>query len=302
MLFGSNVGTTVTGWLVAVLGLNIKIDALALPLIAAGMLMRLTGPSTRRGGWGRALAGFSVLFLGIAMLRDGIGEMAAQVWLPQGEGLAGIAALIGVGIVLTVLMQSSSAATALVLTAAQGGLMDLPSAAAVVIGTNIGSTVTAVIAAVGATSNARRAAAAHVLFNLITGAAALAALPFLLALTRRLAGLLGEDGKLATALALFHTLFNVLGVLLMWPLAARLAAFLLQRFRTAEEDEAPALPRRRHRPGAGPGRGGAVARGLALRRHRRARGGGRGRPRGAVAGRCTGPRMSDAGLARRGDR
>jgi phosphate:Na+ symporter len=238
VLFGSNVGTTVTGWLVAVLGLKIKIDALALPLLAAGMLLRLTGPGTRRGGWGLALAGFGVLFLGIAMLRDGFGEVAAQVQLPQGGGLAGIAALIGVGIVLTVLMQSSSAAMALVLTAAQGGLMDLPAAAAVVVGTNIGTTVTAVIAAIGATSNARRAAAAHVLFNVIAAVAALAALPLLLAVTRQLAGLLGDDGNIATALALFHTLFNVLGVLLMWPLADRLGEFLLRRFRTAEEDAA----------------------------------------------------------------
>lgn len=238
VLFGSNVGTTVTGWLVAVLGLKFKIDALALPLIAAGTLMRLTGPGTRRGGWGLALAGFGVLFLGIAMLRDGFAEAAAQVQLPQGEGLAGIAALVGVGIVLTVLMQSSSAATALVLTAAQGGLLDLPSAAAVVIGSNIGTTVTAVIAAIGATSNARRAAAAHVLFNVITAAAALAVLPGLLALTRHLAALMADEGNVATALALFHTLFNVLGVLLMWPLAQRLGEFLLRRFRTAEEDEA----------------------------------------------------------------
>lgn len=238
VLFGSNVGTTVTGWLVAVLGLKFNIDALAMPLIAAGMLMRLTGPGTRRGGWGLALAGFGVLFLGIALLRDGFTEVAAQVQLPRGEGPAGIAALVGVGIVLTVLMQSSSAATALVLTAAQGGLMDLPSAAAVVIGSNIGTTVAAVIAAVGATSHARRAAAAHVLFNLIAAAAALALFPALLALTRRLADALGGDGQIATALALFHTLFNVLGVLLMGPLANRLGEFLLRRFRTAEEDAA----------------------------------------------------------------
>jgi phosphate:Na+ symporter len=238
VLFGSNVGTTVTGWLVAVLGLKVKIDALALPLIAGGMLMRLTGPATRRGGWGLALAGFGVLFLGIAMLRDGFTEVAAQVQLPHGEGPIGVAAHVGLGIVLTVLMQSSSAATALVLTAAQGGLLDLPSAAVVVIGSNIGTTVTAVIAAVGATSNARRAAAAHVLFNVITAVAALAALPGLLALTRYLSDLLGEGGNLATALALFHTVFNVVGVLLMWPLADRLGAFLLRRFRTAEEDEA----------------------------------------------------------------
>ena len=238
VLFGSNVGTTMTGWLVALLGLQIKIDALALPMIAAGMLLRLTGPGTRREGWGLALAGFGVLFLGIAVLRDGFAELAAQVQLPQGEGILGIAALVGVGAALTLLVQSSSAATAMVLTAAQGGLLDLPSAAAVVIGSNVGTTGTAVIAAIGATSNARRAAAAHVLFNVLTAAVALATLPWLLALTGQVGEALGAGGNIATALALFHTVFNVLGVLLIWPLAERLAAFLGRRFRTAEEDEA----------------------------------------------------------------
>jgi len=238
VLFGANVGTTMTGWLVAVLGLQIKVDAFALPLIAAGMLLRLTGPGTRREGWGLALAGFGVLFLGIAVLRDGFAEVAAQVRLPQGEGVLGIAALVGVGAVLTLLVQSSSAATAMVLTAAQGGLLGLPAAAAVVIGTNIGTTGTAVIAAMGATSNARRAAAAHVLFNVLTAVVALALLPWLVQLTARVGDAVGAGGNVGTALALFHTLFNVLGVLLIWPLADRLGAFLARRFRTAEEDEA----------------------------------------------------------------
>lgn len=237
VLFGSNVGTTVTGWLVALLGLKVKIDALALPMIAAGALLRLTGVGTRREGWGLALAGFGLLFLGIAMLRDGFTDLAAQIGLPQAEGWVGIVAHVAAGAVLTVLMQSSSAATALALTAAQTGLLDFPSAAAVVIGSNVGTTVTAVIAALGATSNARRAAAAHVLFNATTALVALSALPLLLALTRRLAGAVSEAGDIATALALFHTVFNVLGVLLMWPMADRLGRFLLQRFRTAEEDE-----------------------------------------------------------------
>ena len=97
---------------------------------------------------------------------------------------------------------------------------------------------------------ARRAAAAHVLFNLIAAAAALALFPALLALTRRLADALGGDGQIATALALFHTLFNVLGVLLMGPLANRLGEFLLRRFRTAEEDAARPRYDRQHSPTA----------------------------------------------------
>jgi phosphate:Na+ symporter len=111
-------------------------------------------------------------------------------------------------------------------------------AAAVVIGANIGTTVTALLAALGATPNARRAAAAHVLFNLLTGAVALVLLPWLIDAIEQVRDLMELAAAPAVTLALFHTVFNVLGVILMWPLAGRLAAFLARRFRTAEEDEA----------------------------------------------------------------
>jgi len=238
VLFGSNVGTTMTGWLVALLGLQIKVDLLALPLIGVGMLLRLTGGGSRRGSFGLALAGFGVLFLGIDVLRDAFTGLAAGLSFPPSEGLWGVVAHVLVGVGLTLLMQSSSAATALTLTAAQGGLLGLESAAAVVIGSNIGTTGTAVLAAIAATANARRAAAAHVLFNLLTGVVALLVLPWLLGLTQWVGGWVGAASGVATVLALFHTLFNLLGVLLMWPLSDRLATFLEARFHSAEEDEA----------------------------------------------------------------
>lgn len=238
VLFGANVGTTMTGWLVALVGLKFKIEVLALPMIAIGMLMRLTGNGGRRAGLGTAVAGFGVLFLGIEMLQSGFAGLSADVALPQGHGVFGILLLLGVGVGLTVLMQSSSAALAIVLTAAQGGLLAAEGAAAMVIGANIGPTVTAVLASIGATSNAKRAAAAHILFNLLAGVVAFALLPFLLFALEGLRGWLAIESTPAAALALFHTAFNVLGVLLIWPLAPRLARFLQARFRTAEEDEA----------------------------------------------------------------
>ncbi len=237
VLFGSSVGTTMTGWLVALLGLKIKIDLLALPLIGVGMLMRLTGGASRRGSIGLALAGFGVLFLGIDVLRNAFTEVASGVSLPDFPGFWGIAAHVLFGVVLTLLMQSSSAANALTLTAAQGGLLGLEAAAAMVIGASIGTTGTALIAAFGATANAKRAAAAHVLFSLLAGGVALLALPWLLSLTQWLGGWVGAPAGVATVLALFHTVFSLLGVLMMWPLSDRLAAFLEARFRTAEEDE-----------------------------------------------------------------
>jgi phosphate:Na+ symporter len=239
VLFGANVGTTITGWLVALVGLKFKIEVLALPMIAIGMLLRLTGNGgSRRGGVGTALAGFGVLFLGIEMLQSGFASLSANVVLPQGHGVFGILLLLGAGVGLTVLMQSSSAALAIVLTAAQSGLIATEGAAAMVIGANIGTTITAVLASIGATSNAKRAAAAHILFNVLAAIVALGLLPILLFAVAALQSWLDIASTPAAALALFHTVFNVLGVLVIWPLAPALARFLQARFRTVEEDEA----------------------------------------------------------------
>ncbi|MBA3059048.1 MAG: Na/Pi cotransporter family protein [Gammaproteobacteria bacterium] len=238
VLFGANVGTTMTGWIVAMIGLKFKIEALALPLIGVGVVMRLTGQGQRRGAIGSALAGFGLLFFGIAMLQQAFTGLADQVSLPQGEGALAVLGQVSVGALMTVLMQSSSASIAIALTAAQGGLLSTQGAAAVVIGANIGTTVTAMFAAIGATPNARRAAAAHVVFNLITGVVALALLPWLIDALGVARAALGLPSDPAAKLALFHTIFNVLGVLLMWPLAAPLTRWLQARFRAREDDEA----------------------------------------------------------------
>ncbi len=240
VIFGANVGTTMTGWVVALVGLDIRIEAFALPLIGVGMLLRLTGVSSRRAAVGTTLAGFGALFLGIDVLTDtfsGLGQevqitaIARNTWLD-------VLAFVGLGVLLTTLMQSSSAALAVALTAAAGGLVPLTAGAALVIGANIGTTITALLAAIGATPNAKRVAAAHVAFNVLTGIVALVILPLLLALIEVLRTALGLVPDPATTLALFHTVFNVFGVLLMWPLSARLVQALQARFRSAEEDEA----------------------------------------------------------------
>jgi phosphate:Na+ symporter len=238
VLFGANVGTTATGWLVAVVGLDLKIEAAALPLIGAGMLLHFTGQRRRRGAVGMTLAGFGTLFLGIDVLRTGFAGAGARLDLPDLGGALSVPAHILAGAALTVLMQSSSAALAVALTAAQGGLLPLTDAAAVVIGANVGTTVKALLAALGATPNAKRAAAAHVLFNLLTGGVALALLPWLVDGIVAGQDRIGMERAPAATLALFHTVFNVLGVLLVWPMTDRLAAFLRRRFRSAEEDEA----------------------------------------------------------------
>lgn len=238
VLFGANVGTTMTGWLVALVGMKFSIDVFALPLIGLGMLLRLTGAGSRRAALGSALAGFGVLFLGIEMLKDTFASVAADVRLPQWDGKTGMIAMVLVGVLMTVLMQASAASLVIAFSAAQSGLVTIEAAAAVVIGANVGTTVTALLAAIGATSNAKRAAAAHILFNVLTGMVALLLLPWLLAFLGLVLDLIRLDSAPAARLALFHTAFNILGVLLIWPIADRLTAFLLNRFKTAEEDEA----------------------------------------------------------------
>jgi phosphate:Na+ symporter len=240
VIYGSNIGTTVTGWLVAFVGLQFDIKVFALPLIGIGMLLRISGGGTRRAASGTALAGFGLFFVGIDFLRLAFAGLSQHV--PLGAalngGAGGLALAFVAGVLITVLMQSSSAAMAITLTAAAGGALPVAAAAAMVIGTNIGTTSTAVLAALGATPNARRVAAAHVAFNIITALAAFVLLPLLLWILKGFEGVLGSSGAPAVDLALFHTVFNVLGVSLMWPVSTRLVDFLERRFRSREEDEA----------------------------------------------------------------
>jgi phosphate:Na+ symporter len=230
VLFGANVGTTMTGWIVALLGLQFKVEALALPLIGAGALLRLGAATGRRSAMGSTLAGFGLLFLGIALMQQAFSGAAASLTVPAGTGPLRQLAQVGTGALMTVLMQSSSAALVVTLTAAQEGLIDLQGAAALVIGANLGTTVKAILAALNATPNARRVAAGHVIFNTVTAVAALALLSWIAAGNRLLLHGLGIDASVATQLALFHTSFNLLGVLLMWPVGGALTRWLESRF------------------------------------------------------------------------
>jgi len=239
VVYGSNIGTTMTGWLVAIVGFNIKIETFALPLIGIGMILRLTGGDSRRAPLGLALAGFGLFFIGIDTLKDAFEGLATAINLEMitVDGVAGVLLFLGIGFIMTVLTQSSSAAIAITLTAVSGGVVGLYAAASMVIGANLGTTSTAAIAVIGATSNAKRVAAAHVIFNLVTGIAALLMLPLLFWVVSTTGKLLGLQEIPAVTLALFHTVFNILGVLLMWPVSNRMAQFLERRFVTQEEIE-----------------------------------------------------------------
>ncbi len=237
VVFGANVGTTMTGWLVSLVGFGFKIEALAMPILAMGVFLRIAGSSRRKQGLGEALAGFGMFFLGLSILKDAFAVIAQSYGTSVASGAhsGGMLTFLLVGFVATVLTQSSSAAIAIVLTAASGGVLGILPAAAAVIGANLGTTSTAAVAVLKATSNARRLALGHILFNLITGVVAMLLLPLMIKGVAQLANGLELEGSPAAFLALFHTVFNLLGVAIMLPLTRPLTHFLEQRFTSQEE-------------------------------------------------------------------
>ena len=235
VLFGANLGTTATGWIVALAGVKLDIAATALPLIAIGAALKLGGQQ-KFAAWGGAIAGFGLLFYGITVMQAGFTGLAAEFQVPAGSGVGAMALQLFAGLLMTVVMQSSSASIAIALTAAQGGMIDITGAAAVVIGANVGTTVTAVLASLGATPNAKRVASAHVIFNVITASVAFALLPWLAPVLVSVRDWLSDTDSTALTLALFNTLVKSTGIVLMWPIADRLSVFLKTRFGAAERD------------------------------------------------------------------
>ena len=237
ILYGANIGTTVTGWLVALVGFNINIDTFALPMIGIGMLLHLVKGESRAAAFGISLVGFGLFFLGIDVLKNAFEGLVAAFDLTKfrAEGLAEVLICLLLGVVMTVLTQSSSASIALTITAAASGMMGINGAAAMVIGANVGTTSTALIASIAATANAKRVALAQVIFNVGTGFIALLILPLLFFVINTLSDSLGFSADPSISLALFHTVFNLLGVALVFPLNDRLADFLTTRFMSRDE-------------------------------------------------------------------
>lgn len=225
-VIGSSFGTTGTGWIVSVLGLKVSIGLYALPIVGIGAFLKLLG----RGRWaaiGTAIAGFGLIFVGIDALQRGMADLSTQVNLAAipSSGFFGHALMMLIGAMLTVVMQSSSAAMATTLTALHTGSISFEQAASLVIGASIGTTATSALAAIGASVSAKRTALAHVLFNLATGAIAIVLLPLLLWGIGEAQQHLGlEPG--AVSLAAFHSGFVLLGVVLFLPFTSRFAGMI----------------------------------------------------------------------------
>ena len=236
VVFGSNIGTTTTAWLVSSLGLKIKIAHYALPMLIFGVILQFSNRASNKG-LGSILIGLGFIFLGIDYMKEGFETLKQGLDLAEYamEGYAGVFVYILFGAVATVVIQSSSATMAIIITALASGQIDYINALSLAIGANIGTTVTAVLGSLASNRNGKRLAVAHFIFNISTGLFAIIFIYQLRDLVELLAPFLDIADDDAMKLALFHTIFNVIGLLLVSPFIRQLVAFLETLFVVREE-------------------------------------------------------------------
>ncbi|ARS50907.1 sodium:phosphate symporter [Ectopseudomonas mendocina] len=229
ILFGANLGATSGIWLLALAGQNLSLSPLALPLLVFGVLAGFFGPRSKAAG--RIVLGIAFIFLGIDQIKDGFASFGDGLDMTgyQEGGWRGALLFTAIGMAITVVLQSSHATLMLTLAALAGGQLELGQSLAIAIGSNVGSSVTtAFVGSLGGNRNGQRLALAHVLFNITSGILAFCLLGPLTWLVQALAEPLGLGENSLIQLAMFHTVFNAMGVALFWPLQTRLAQLLIR--------------------------------------------------------------------------
>jgi len=219
IIFGANLGTTTGAWLIAGLGLKVKIASYAMPMLVFGIFLVFQKNKNRKL-IGLILAGLGFLFLGIHYMKEGFEAFRTTIDLADYAmtGLKGLAVFTLIGIAMTVIMQSSHAAMVLIITALSVQQITYDNALALAIGSNIGTTITAIIGAMSANISGKRLAVAHLLFNVTTAVIALLMLEHFIQAVDSIAQVLGIAATDYTLkLAIFHSLFNVVGVMIMLP-------------------------------------------------------------------------------------
>jgi len=218
ILLGANLGATSGIWLLAMAGQNLSLSPLALPLLVFGVLASFTGDKGKAAG--RVVLGIAFIFLGIDQIKAGFSSfddgLDMSAW--QAEGVLGQLTFVAIGMLATVVLQSSHATLMLTLAALAGGQLELSQSLAIAIGAKVGSSVTtAFVGSLGGNRGGQRLALAHVVFNVLTALVALVLLLPLGWLVQWLVTPFGLGDNALIQLALFHTLFNGMGVLLFWP-------------------------------------------------------------------------------------
>lgn len=243
IIFGANIGTTVTGWLVALLGFKLQLGKLLLPLVLCGAILRLFATG-KPASAGFALAGFGLIFTGIDSLQTAMSGMQGLITpetLPAGDW-PGRILIVLLGVLITIITQSSSAGVATTMTALYSGAISFEQGLALVIGMDVGTTFTALMASTGGSTAARRTGLSHVLYNLFTAAGALLLVtPYIAAWQHFLPGMLQRHAEIA--LVAFHSLFNLLGVLAILPFTAQFSRLVRRLVRERGTPYLPALDR-----------------------------------------------------------
>ncbi len=248
VIMGANIGTTVTAWIVTLLGFKMDISALSIPLVGLGFVLMMF-KSKKRKSMGELVIGFALLFLGLAFLKDSVPDLQStphileflKEWTSYGFG--SVLLFVAIGTLLTIVLQSSSATMALTLVMCSYGWLPFEMAAAMVLGENIGTTITANIAASVANVSARRAALAHTVFNVFGVIWVLTFFkPILFVVSKIVLSVFGADPFLSSAAILFgistlHTLFNITNTLvLVWftPQIVKLVTYVIKGSNTEE--------------------------------------------------------------------
>jgi phosphate:Na+ symporter len=230
VIMGANVGTTITAWLISLLGFKVKISAIALPIIAIGFPMMFSSKSNIKS-WAEVLIGFALLFMGLDELKHAVPnlkenpEFLSFLASYADMGVVSTLMFIGVGTILTLVVQSSSAAMALTLVMCYEGYIPFELAAAMVLGENIGTTITANLAAMVGNVHAKRAARAHFIFNIFGVIWMIIAFRFFITtIDTYMINNMGisplnfdmeNPVAIPLGLSIFHTVFNILNMLFL---------------------------------------------------------------------------------------
>ena len=226
VIVGATLGTTSTPWMVAIFGFRVRIAAGAMPILGVGALLWLVAKGRTRS-LGAILAGFGLLFIGIEYLQTGMEGVSWNLEAIAGRGAAAPWILAGIGIVMTIVMQSSSAAAAATLVALHAGSLTFEQGCAMIVGQSIGTAATTALVVIGGGLAVRRAALGHISFSLIVGVLAMLFLAPLTAAADWVGGQLDDpDGVLA--LAAFSSIFKLAGIAVFYPWLDRFAQLIVR--------------------------------------------------------------------------
>ncbi|WP_180675058.1 Na/Pi symporter [Helicobacter sp. 11S02629-2] len=220
IVFGANIGSTTSGWIIAGIGLKLDISILGMPLIAIGVLMMFMKDNINLKALGKILAGVGFFFLGIAYIKTGFNGYANSFSFNFGDKnyVLAFSIFFILGIVITSIIQSSFATLTIIILALNAGTITYDNALALVIGTNVGGVVTALIASISASLDSKKLAIGNTIFNIAIAIVCIALLPYFKDIVNFLDDLFRFDPKNYTLkIALFHTTYNVIAVLLMTP-------------------------------------------------------------------------------------